>query len=213
MSNQVVRAHSEAWQWRFLKKVPGPVLVAAAGAIITVITVAYLGGCRHILPHSAVSLDKTTEVMATLRASGLFALAALSFLIASTIAMTFGFLFPWRTVAFATATGIGMIEVVGPFFDLYLWIETALILSIYVGIPVVGVCETMRRRYEPLRRFFSEREGEFERKMEEAEVQRDLSPVSREVRLIGDIVLVVYCLAVLSYWCGEAHTMKGLGLW
>ncbi len=104
-----------------------------------------------------------------------------------------------------------MLEVVGPFVDLYSWITSALIVNIVGGTIFLAVCETLTY-HRRLKDWFSDRYRVFVDKVETARTVRELE-LSGTGSFVTDALLITCTLLPLAYWAGEAHAMKLLHLW
>lgn len=190
----------------------GPMMVAGAAVVIALITTADVAGRRHISPGTSISFTVPREVAANVRALLLFGMSGLSLFVVSVIAMEFGLLLRWRTTALAAVIGVGLLEAIGPFFDLLQWLTAALYSTLIIGTLLVVTCESLQKREGRFKDWFSERYQIFVSKVdrEKEERDRDLTPIGS---LLLDTLLIVCCLAVLAYWGGEAHMMKVLHRW
>jgi hypothetical protein len=194
----------------------GPVLAVLAVGVTHTVTAVYQAGYRHILSDGPTAVTIASEVPANLRAFMLLVLFSWLFFLIFFVTSRLGLLFRWRTTALALTAASLMLEITTPFFDLYQY------LTVCIGIGTIGVmllegALQYLDRICPAAETWLRRRGQlFDEKFKEAAVKRirELHPVGGRLGShVLDALLVVFCLLVLAYWCGEAHAMKHLHLW
>jgi len=194
----------------------GPVLAVLAVGLTHTVTVFYQAGYRHVLPNGPTAVTTASEVPANLRAYVLLILFSWLFFLIFFVTSRLGLLFRWRTTALAlTATSL-MLEITAPFFDLYQYLTDCIGIGTIGIILLEGALQHLERTSPAAETWLRHRGQRFDEKFKEAAVNRirELHPVGgRLAGYVLDTLLVVFCLLVLAYWCGEAHAMKYLHLW